>query len=228
MLRRWRFRKKCSKYAAGCSHPVLKRYLEQGAALKPGSIVETPLIAVDLELTGLDAAKDQIISVGWTCLDSGRIHIGSNRHVLVNADRTVGASAVIHELMDNEISAGKDLAFALESLFEAAAGRVWVFHHAALDVAFLQKACRQWTGMAPPFVVLDTMKIELGLRKRRDQPVQQGDLQLGRLRSAYHLPRYTAHNALIDAFATAELLLAIAARLDRKKPLDLAPYLGFT
>ena len=55
------------------------------------------------------------------------------------------------------------------------------------------------------------MQIELGLRKRRDQMVQQGDLQLGRLRSAYHLPRYTAHNALIDAFATAELLLAMAA-----------------
>ena len=227
MLRRWRFRKKCSNYADGCGNPVLKHYLEQGASLKPGSIAETPLIAVDLELTGLDAAKDQIISVGWTLVDGGRIQIGSNRHVLVNADQTVGASAAIHELMDSEVSSGVDLVCALEPLFEAAAGRVWVFHHAGLDVAFLQKACQQWAGMAPPFVVLDTMQIELGLRKRRDQLVQQGDLQLGQLRSTYHLPRYTAHNALIDAFATAELLLAIAARLDRKRPLDLAPYLGF-
>ena len=129
--------------------------------------------------------------------------------------------------MDNEISEGVDVEDALSQLFEAAAGRVWVFHHAGLDVAFLKKACQAWLSMTPPFAVLDTMQIELALRKRRDVPVQQGDLQLGRLRTDYHLPRYTAHNALIDAFATAELLLAIAARLDSKNPLDLAPLLRF-
>jgi DNA polymerase-3 subunit epsilon len=94
-------------------------------------------------------------------------------------------------------------------------------------VSFLQRACRGWAGLAPPFAVLDTMQIELGLRKRRDQPVQQGDLQLSRLRSDYGLPRYTAHNALIDALATAELLLAIAARLDQKTPMEIGPYLRF-
>ena len=116
---------------------------------------------------------------------------------------------------------------ALAALFEAAAGRVWVFHHAALDVSFLQQACRDWASLKPPFAVLDTMQIELGLRKRREQPVQQGDLQLGRLRKDYCLPRYTAHNALIDALATAELLLAIVARLNRKSHVDLAPFLRF-
>ncbi len=227
MLRRWRYRRRCRAGVSACGVPALKHYLEQSGELKPGHIVETPMIAVDLELTGLDAQKDQIISVGWTRVDGGRIQVGSNRHILVNADRSVGDSAAIHELMDNEISGGTDLATALGALFEAAAGRVWVFHHAPLDLSFLQKACRDWAGCAPPFVILDTMQIELGLRKRRDQLVQQGDLQLGRLRSAYHLPRYTAHNALIDAFATAELLLAMAARLDRKRPLDLAPHLRF-
>ena len=227
MLRRWRYRNRCRAGAANCGVPALKRYLEQSGELKPGHIAETPLIAVDLELTGLDAEKDQIISVGWTQVDGARIQVGSNRHILVNADRSVGASAAIHELTDTEISEGTDLGSALAALFEHAAGRVWVFHHAPLDVAFLQKACSNWAGKAPPFVILDTMQIELGLRKRRDQLVQQGDLQLGRLRSAYHLPRYTAHNALIDAFATAELLLAMAARLDQKRPLDLGPHLRF-
>ncbi|MEE4217140.1 MAG: exonuclease domain-containing protein [Xanthomonadales bacterium] len=185
------------------------------------------MIAVDLELTGLEVDSNQIVSMGWTQLDGGRIRLGSNQHVLVNADQTVGSSAVIHELMDSEISAGADLNTALENLFAAAAGRIWVFHHASLDVSFLRKACTAWASIAPPFAVLDTMQIELGLRKRREQLVQQGDLQLSRLRRDYHLPRYTAHNALIDAFATAELLLAIAARLDKKKPLELTPFLRF-
>jgi DNA polymerase-3 subunit epsilon len=227
MLRRWRYRRKCGALAARAKSGVLQGYLQAGGDMRPGDILETPMIAADLELTGLNAAADQIISVGWTLIDDGRVRLGTNRHVLVNASQTVGSSAAIHELMDNEVAGGVEPGEALSQLFEAAAGRVWVFHHAALDLAFLQRACREWAGMAPPFAVLDTMQIELGRRKRRDQPVKQGDLQLSKLRSDYHLPRYTAHNALVDALATAELLLAIAARLDRKKPLDLAPYLRY-
>jgi DNA polymerase-3 subunit epsilon len=190
-------------------------------------IDNSPLIAADLELTGLDAATNQIISIGWALVDRGKIQVGSSRHLLINAGQSVGSSAAIHELMDNEIAEGIDINEGLAQLFEAAAGRTWVFHHAGLDVAFLQKACADWAGIAPPFVVLDTMQIELNLRKRREIPVQQGDLQLSRLRNDYNLPRYTAHNALIDAFATAELLLAIAARLGGKAPVKLAPLLRF-
>jgi DNA polymerase-3 subunit epsilon len=205
----------------------LERYLKACSSLDVDDLENTPLISVDLELTGLNAKSNKIVAIGWTQINGGRIQMGSNRHLLITADQSVGTSAEIHELLDSEVAQGVEPKVGLESLFRAGEGRVWVFHHAALDVAFLQKACLEWAGVVPPFVVLDTMKIELARRKRRDIPVQQGDLQLSRLRSEYHLPRYTAHNALIDALATAELLLAIAARFDRKAPLKLSPYLGF-
>ena len=206
---------------------MLKRYLEECACPDVSHILDTPLISVDLELTGLDPRSNQIISIGWTLIDEGRIQMEGNRHLLINADQSVGSSAAIHEMLDSEVAEGIELESGLEALFEAAIGRAWVFHHAGLDVSFLQQACMNWACIVPPFVVLDTMQIELAQRKRREVPVQHGDLQLGRLRSDYHLPRYTAHNALIDAFATAELLLAIAARMDRNSPVKLAPYLRF-
>jgi DNA polymerase-3 subunit epsilon len=58
-------------------------------------------------------------------------------------------------------------------------------------------------------------------------PVKQGDLQLSQIRSLYGLPRYTAHNALNDAVATAELMLAIAAGMEKDESLDLSPHLKF-
>ena len=69
--------------------------------------------------------------------------------------------------------------------------------------------------------------MELVLRKRRNLPVQHGDMQLGKLRASYNLPHYSAHNALIDACATAELLLAIATRLDAADSLKLSPYVEY-
>ena len=185
------------------------------------------MISVDLELTGLDRESDRIIAIGWTLIDQGRIRIGSNHHLLIKTGQTVGASAAIHELLDSEVAQGEDLEAGLGALFSAAKGRLWVFHHAKLDVGFLKRACERWAGTAPGFIVLDTLRIEYRLCKRREQVVKQGDLQLGQIRSTYGLPNYTAHDALCDAFATAELLLAIAAKMDRKTPLRLAPHLNF-
>jgi DNA polymerase-3 subunit epsilon len=190
-------------------------------------IDNTPLLAVDLELTGLDKNNDHIIAMGWTQVDRGRIQVGSSQYLLISAERSVGPSAAIHELMDSEVAQGQSISAGLEALFQAARGRLWVLHHAGLDVSFLKKACAQWARVLPPFIVLDTMRIEYRLRKRREIPVKHGDLQLGRIRSLYGLPRYTAHNALNDAFATAELMLAIASRMEPDAPLRLAPHLKY-
>jgi DNA polymerase-3 subunit epsilon len=227
MYKRWRHRKRCRALALQCTQKPLISYIEQCADLDAGLLIDTPIISVDLELTGLDVKQNQIIAIGWTKVDRGRLQFVSNRHLLINAEHSVGHSATIHELLDNEVAQGVPLEIGLKALFEAASGHICLFHHASLDVAFLQQACIAWAGIAPPFMVLDTMQMELLLRKRRDLPVQHGDLQLGMLRSRYKLPRYTAHNALIDACATAELLLAIASRLDPSGSLRLSSHLKY-
>ncbi len=234
MWRRWRRRRhgqRCRRLAASCREPLLARYLEACAGLAIERIDNTPLIAVDLELTGRDVNQDRIVAIGWVELDSGRIRIGSGRHLLVRpppgTQRGVGRSALIHELRDSDIAAGVAIETALQALFAAAQGRVWVFHHAALDTAFLRQAGLHWAGVAPPFVALDTLRIEYRLRRYRESPVGAGDLQLGKIRSRYGLPRYAAHNALSDALACAELLLAIAARLEPGAGLQLARHLRF-
>lgn len=227
MFRQWRHRTRCRSLVKKCRHAALKTYIEACAELTVDTLDDTPVISVDLELTGLDARENQIIAMGWTQIDHGRIHFGSNRHVLINADQSVGDSAAIHELMDHEIAKGVPLEKGLQMLFKAAHGRIWLFHHAGLDVAFLQQACLSWAGVAPPFAMLDTMQMELQIRKRRDTPIAYGDLQLGKLRSSYNLPRYTAHNALIDACATAELMLAQASSLDPSGSLRLKPHMKY-
>ncbi|MDX1380088.1 MAG: 3'-5' exonuclease [Xanthomonadales bacterium] len=206
---------------------MLADYLRGCAGLDIGCMDSTPMIAVDLELTGLDKRSERIVSMGWTQVDEGRIRLGSNRHLLIRSASPVGDSATIHGVLDRELARGVTLEDGLQALFEAARGRLWVMHHAGLDIAFLKSACAVWADCTPGFIVLDTMRIEYQLRRRREVPVKQGDLQLGRIRGLYGLPAYAAHDALSDAVATAELMLAIAAAIEGEDALELAPWVKF-
>jgi len=226
-LAHWRYRRRCHKAAQRCTQAGLAGYIAECGAVTVDRLTNTPLISVDLEMTGLDARKNQIIAIGWTHVDQGRIRFASNRHLLISAEQSVGHTAAIHELMDNDVARGMPLEAGLEALFEAARGRVWLFHHASLDVSFLQRACVSWAGVTMPFMVLDTMQMELANRKRRNLPVHHGDLRLNKLCANYNLPVRTAHNALIDASATAELLLAIAGKMSPVESLRLRPHLSY-
>jgi DNA polymerase-3 subunit epsilon len=130
MFRQWRLRKRCRELARKCRQASLESYIEQCAGQTVDRLVDTPLISVDLELTGLDAGQNKIIAIGWTKIDKGRIRFGTNRHIIVNAEQSVGHSAAIHELTDSEVAMGAPLEYGLETLFEAAQGRVWLFCHA--------------------------------------------------------------------------------------------------
>ena len=198
MFRRWRLFRRCRMLAGQCRQDGLRSYIDTCTGLHIDKLDNTPVISVDLELTGLDYRKNHIIAIGWTLLDQGRIHLGSNRHIMINTDQSVGHSAAIHELTDSDVATGVPLETGLQELFRAAAGRVWLFHHAGLDVAFLPRACRAWAGVAPAFAMLDTMLMEMVMRKRRDSTILHGELQLGNLGSRSNLPRDTAHHAVMD------------------------------
>ena len=79
--------------------------------------------------------------MGWTQVDHGRMRFSSNRHVLINAEQSVGHSAAIHELLDSDVAAGSTAGSGLQACSKRHVAGVWVFHHAGLDVAFLQQAC---------------------------------------------------------------------------------------
>jgi len=75
--------------------------------------------------------------------------------------------------------------------------------------------CRQRFGSALLVPVVDTLTLEERRQRRHHHLENNSSLRLSDLRDAYNLPRYSAHDCLVDAIATAELLLAIASRQRR-------------
>jgi DNA polymerase-3 subunit epsilon len=170
-----------------------------------------PFLVVDAEMSSLDVGEGELLSVGWVCVDGGSIELSSARHYLVKARNSVGQSATIHNLRDCEFGDALPGAQVLRLFLEAVAGRVLVAHNAELDLAYLNRvSLREFR--APVLVpVVDTLRQEHALLTRRECPIKSGDLRLQACRARYNLPSYTAHNALLDALATAELLIAMAA-----------------
>ncbi|TQV85667.1 3'-5' exonuclease [Exilibacterium tricleocarpae] len=167
-------------------------------------------VVLDAEMSGLNPTRHSLLSLGWVVIERGRIVGDSGRHFLIHADTRVGESTKIHGLRDSAIAGAASVARVLALLAAQAQGAVLVFHHAALDIAFIQRAAVQTVRCPLLAVYLDTMEIE---KRRLRRQGKSASLRLKLCRDRYGLPATAQHNALSDAYATAELFLAQVAYL---------------
>ncbi|WP_202627544.1 exonuclease domain-containing protein [Cellulomonas sp. APG4] len=191
----------------------LRTYLATPPPAPTTRLEDLPLLAVDLETTGLDPARDAILSIGAVPVDGLRIDLSGALRAVVRGT-PVGHSAVVHGLTDDEVAQGLPLSQALDPLLTALTGRVLLAHHARVEQRFLQAAVRPVLGAALPLVVVDTLDLGHRLAGRGwGDETPEGSLRLQVLRARHGLPRYRSHEALTDALACAELYLAQVATL---------------
>lgn len=178
-------------------------------------------LAIDLELSGLDHRKDQILSVAWVPVQPPHILLHQRQNFIINTQVTLGQSPAIHGLTREYLDQGAELHEVLRKLAEdtqADANTLWLFHHASLDMAFLREAHKQLALQFSPPQVIDTLALEHRTLKRRGKEPEIEGLSLDKCRARYDLGPHPAHHALEDAIATAELFLAYCYRNFRAQP----------
>lgn len=215
------------KALARVSPGPLKTFLETPTPDKKADCREIPIVAVDLETTGLDPLKDDILSIGLVEIDRFGVKLATAWHRIVCINRDIpGESAVIHQITDDQAAAGEPLQSLLPELLRRLAGKPMLVHYSPIEQNFIDAACR--TMYNAPFVtpIIDTLEIGQRVFERRNHTIQPGDLRLFNLRPRYNLPQYKAHNALSDALATAELFLAMADNLYPGRPCPLGEFLS--
>ena len=205
--------------AAQARAPELRRFYEAGAVAMNTPIEQVPLMALDIETTGLDFLQHGIVSVGLLPLSLRRIHCGKAQYWVTQPGTQLHADSVaFHHITHSDIRHAPKLTHILGDLLEAMAGRVMVVHYRAIERGFLDQAVRRQLGEGFEFPVIDTMQLEARLHRKvkpswwdrlRNRP--PASLRLADARSRYNLPQYHAHHALTDALGTAELLQAQVA-----------------
>jgi DNA polymerase III subunit epsilon len=201
----------------GSTDPAVRSYTD---AVVPGG--RTPWrqarwCALDFEMTGLDPTDDEIISFGAVPIEGGRLQLRSTVAGLARPSRQIGeASIPVHGIRDIDLRAAPPLAAGIGPLLEAMAGRVLIFHSAAIDRPFLRQALRQ-KGMRLRNPFVDTEVLGRLWLYERDGYLHRR-LSLGELASALELPADRPHDSLGDALTTAQVFIALATHLDAMRP----------
>lgn len=182
--------------------------------------------ALDLETGGLDARRDPVISIGMVPLREGTIRLGEGYRTLVRPEGGADidpASMVAHQLVQGDVGAAPRLAEVLPHVERRLREGVLLVHHQSIDVTFLRRDFSRVGLPWPKPRVVDTARL-LALASRMAEPGLANDqiernLTLARRR--YGLPDYDAHDALLDAVATAELFLVLRNRLGIRRLRDI-------
>jgi len=176
-------------------------------------ISEIKLLALDIEMTGLDSKKDQMVSIGVIPIINAKIQPKLAQYKLIKIQGTVGQSAVIHGVLDRHLDNALPLQEVLQWLFEQCQDKVIVAHYASLDLQFLQQSLVGAAKQSFALFAIDTLLIDKKRELRKHQSLNTSSLRLNACRERYNLPIYNAHNALTDALACAELLLAQLSKM---------------
>ncbi len=218
-----------AELAAAACDARLQAFYAAGTVAGDTALKDVPMVAIDVETTGLDPAHDEIVSIGVVPMDTACIRSSASRYWVVRPRAELHPESVaIHAITHAQIDAAPDFNAIVDELLAALAGRVVVVHCREIERRFLDVALRARLGEGLEFAVIDTMELEARVHRpppgwlarlfgRKTAPVS---IRLADSRERYGLPRYRAHHALVDALATAELLQAqIAHRFSPQTPL---------
>lgn len=197
----WRYR---------CQHPALYDILT--SPIPKIDPKHSRYVVIDLETTALDCKQGEIASIGWVVIENNRIQLNQAQHHLVSLKKEVGQSAIYHQMTDTDLTHAEPIKRVLDALIHAITNSILVFHHAPLDMAFLNQSARDHFGAPILLPIMDTLILEKKTLDRRKYLLEAEDLRLYRCRQRYGLYNIPAHNALHDAIATAELFLAILSQ----------------
>jgi DNA polymerase III subunit epsilon len=168
--------------------------------------------ALDLELTGLDPDKDEIVAIGAVPIEQGRLILANSVYTLVRSSRRSEHDAVLmHKLRVADLAEAPPLESAAEMVLEVLAGRVPVFHTGWVEKTFLAPLFSAAHLRFP--AAADTELVGRLFLHFRDG-VAPPRLSLAGLSELLGQSAEAPHHALADALTTAQAFIALATKLE--------------
>jgi DNA polymerase III subunit epsilon len=180
---------------------------------------EYEFIVLDTELTGLNARKDEIVSIGAVKIKNLRIDPEDNFYSNICPFQEVPKlSTLIHRITPGQAKESPPVAEILPDFLEYCGHSLIIGHNIGLDMSFINKALRNNFGGILYNPCLDTMRLARIYREEQwinyyDRYNLNVSYNLKDLSEEYGLPVFPEHNALNDAMQAAYLFLFLVRKL---------------
>jgi DNA polymerase-3 subunit epsilon len=189
---------------------------------------EVRFVVLDTETTGLDPARDRVLSVAAVGVRGFSIDVSDSLDLRVRQHLATAGGVDVHEITPGEAARGLPEEEVARRLLGFLGGAVLIGHHVAFDVAVLGRLVRRTLG----FPLLNRSYDTVALAGRVDgklldsEAVPRAQLALDALCGRYGVEIEGRHTAMGDAFATALLFLKLLSRLKERRVRTLGDLLG--
>lgn len=170
---------------------------------------DSRLVVLDLETSGLNLYRDEVLSIGAVAIEQSAIDMGQQfERTLFRPGHKVTEAVLLHGLAPSEIAQGCAAADALLDFLTFADGAVLFAFHAPFDQRMLGRSLKRDLGYRLQHSFIDVAEVA---------PMLCPQAKVGRgglddwLRH-FNLNNSERHNAAADAQATAELLLILLSK----------------
>lgn len=165
--------------------------------------VDERWVVVDCETSGLDVATDRLLSIGAVAVEGARIGVGDSFGALLRQERPSDtANILVHGIGGEAQQSGTEPGDAIREYLTYAGDAPQVAYHAAFDRSMLERAARE-QGVRWSRRWLDLADLLPVLFSARAKSAKGLDGWL----DAFEIEHPARHDAVGDAYATAQLLL---------------------
>ena len=188
--------------------------LPKAAPLGVCSLREQRWVVLDLETSGLNPNRDQVLSIGAVAIEDGAIDFSQQfERTLHRPLQKTNASVLIHGLGPSALAAGCDPAEALLELLEFIGASPVLAFHAPFDQRMLARALKQSLGYRLQGHFLDVA--ELAPMLNPETVLREAGLDDWVARFGLQIDE--RHHASADAQVTAELALILLSQARRQQ-----------
>ncbi|MCS7098131.1 MAG: 3'-5' exonuclease [Candidatus Methanomethyliaceae archaeon] len=157
---------------------------------------------IDLETTGLDVKRDDIISIAIIPMTGLKIHFKKYYYTLIRPSKFSEKSIKIHGICPGDLNQAPRFEEIYEKIMEMLNNKIIVGFNVDFDIAFLREKFKKIEKKIDLNYV-DIKKIESWILIRRGTP--KPIIELSDLISRYGIEEGAQHNALVDAYTIARI-----------------------
>lgn len=168
------------------------------------------LICLDLETTGLNPARAEILAIGAVPVDGERILMSRALRLLVKPEGEIDPETIrIHGLRPRDVENGLPAEQAIRYLTAYLGSRPLLGYYLEFDLAMVDKYLEPLTGIRLPNRRIEVSELYYDYKIGRALDVPHVDLSFEAIRKELGVPLLDPHDAMGDALMTAMMYIRL-------------------